>query len=250
MARKLEGKVAVVTGASKGIGAEIARQFGDAGANVVVNYASDKAGAERVVKAIEGAGGKAVAVQANLAQPADVQRLFDEAHKAFGRLDVLVNNAGVYDLRPLEEVDAEHFHRQFDLNVLGLLLSAKEAAKRFGKGGGSIINIGSIAARSPLPGASVYCATKAAVDSITHALSMELGPRGIRVNSLNPGMVDTEGVRSAGIDKSDFRTKVEADTPLARIGQPGDIAPVAVFLASDDARWVTGEKLFVGGGLR
>jgi 3-oxoacyl-[acyl-carrier protein] reductase len=251
MAGKLTGKVAVVTGASKGIGAAIAVQLAAEGAAVVVNYSSDKRGAERVVGEIKGNGGRAVAAQANLAEEAGVRQLFAQADAAFGgKLDVLVNNAGVYDFVPLEQVTPEHFHKMFDLNVLGLILASREAAKRFGPDGGSIINVGSIAGRSAPPNTSVYSATKAAVDAVTRSLSQELGARKIRVNSLNPGMVETEGVHSAGFLESDFRKTVEAQTPLGRIGQPGDVAPTAVFLASDDARWISGELFYVGGGLR
>ena len=251
MPGKLNEKVAIVTGASKGIGAAIAVQLAAEGAAVVVNYSSDKRGAERVVGEITGNGGRAVAVQANLSDEDGVRQLFAQADAAFGgRLDVLVNNAGVYDFAPLDQVTPALFHRMFDLNVLGLLLASREAARRFGAEGGSIINVSSIAARSGPPNTSVYSATKGAVDTITRSLSQELGPRKIRVNSLNPGMVETEGVHSAGFLESDFRKVVESQTPLGRIGQPGDIAPAAVFLASDDARWITGEVLYVGGGLR
>ncbi|HEV8604114.1 MAG TPA: glucose 1-dehydrogenase [Tepidisphaeraceae bacterium] len=250
MAKKLEGKVAVVTGASKGIGASIALHLAAEGASVVVNYSSSKEGADRIVGEINGNGGRAVAVQANLAKEGDVRRLFAETKKAFGRLDVLVNNAGVYEFWPLEQVTAAHFHKMFDVNVLGLILATQEAVKLFGDGGGSIINISSVAATAAPPTASVYSGTKAAVDAVTRSLAQELGARKIRVNSLNPGMVETEGVRAMGIDQGDFRRKVEADTPLGRIGQPKDIAPAAVFLASDDSAWITGETLYVAGGLR
>lgn len=250
MSRKLDGKVAIVTGASKGIGAEIARRLAADGASVVVNYASDKSGAERAVSDIKGAGGRAIAVQGSVAQEADVLRLFDEAQKAFGPPDILVNNAGVYEFRPLEEVDVALYRKLFDVNVLGLLLASREAVKRFGDKGGSIINISSVAARAAPPTTSVYSATKGAVDSITRSLSQELGPRGVRVNSVNPGMVDTEGYRTAGIHESEFRTQVISQTPLGRIGQPDDIAPIVSFLASDDASWITGEQFFVSGGLR
>ena len=246
---KLKDKVAIVTGASKGIGASIAKHLAADGAAVVVNYASSKTDADRVVGEITRDGGQAVAVQANLAKPADVKRLFAEAKRAFGRVDVLVNNAGVYEFSPLEGVTEEHFHKQFDLNVLGVLLASKEAAAHFEGKGGSIVNISSGASTLTPPNASVYSATKAAVDAVTRSLAKELGPRNIRVNAINPGMVDTEGVRAAGIDESDFRKEIEARTPLGRIGQPRDIAPAAVFLASDDARWITGETLLVGGGL-
>ena len=250
MAQKLAGKVAVVTGASKGIGASIALHLAAEGAAVVVNYSSSREGADRIAGEIVGNGGRAVAVQANLAKEADVRRLFAETKAAFGRLDVLVNNAGVYEFLPLEAVTAEHFHRQFNLNVLGLILASQEAARLFGPEGGSIINISSVAARSAPPTGSVYSATKAAVDAVTRSLSQELGPRRIRVNSINPGMVETEGVRSAGIHESDFRRLIESQTPLGRIGLPKDIAPAAVFLASDDSAWVTGEAFYISGGLR
>lgn len=250
MSQKLTGKVAVVTGASKGIGSAIAEELAAAGASVVVNYASSKAGADRVVDKIRGAGGKAVAVGANLAKPEEVEKLFAEAHKAFGRLDVLVNNAGIYEFAPLEQVTPEHFHKQFDLNVLGLILASQAAAKRFGAEGGSIVNISSVVASVAPPNTSVYSATKAAVDAVTRSLAQELGPRKIRVNSINPGMVETEGFHAAGIDKSDMRKQIEATTPLGRIGQPNDIAPAVLFLASNDSAWITGETLYISGGLR
>jgi 3-oxoacyl-[acyl-carrier protein] reductase len=246
---KLTGKVAVVTGASKGIGASIAEHLAAAGASVVVNYSSSKSGADDVVKRIEGKGGKAVAVQADVSKLQDIERLFAETKAAFGKLDILVNNAGVYEFAPLGTVTPEHFHRQFDLNVLGLILTTQEAVKLIGAGG-SIINISSLVGPMPLGGAAVYSATKAAVDAVTIALSKELGPRKIRVNSLNPGMVDTEGVRAAGIVGSDFRKTVESQTPLGRIAQPEDIARTAVFFASDDAGWVTGQTLVLAGGQR
>ena len=249
--RKLSGKVAIVTGASKGIGASIAVHLAAEGAAVVVNYNSDKSGADRVVGEIKGNGGRAVALQANVAKDADVRRLFAETKKAFGgSLDILVNNAGVYEFAPLENITAETFHRQFDLNVLGLLLASQEAVKLFPTSGGSIINISSVVAKLALPAASVYSATKAAVDAVTRVLAAELGPRKIRVNSINPGMVETEGVRSAGMSEGDMRKQVEAQTPLGRIGQPADVAPAAVFLASADARWITGETFYISGGFR
>jgi 3-oxoacyl-[acyl-carrier protein] reductase len=250
MAHKLAGKVAVVTGASKGIGASIATHLAAEGAAVVVNYSSSKEGADRVVGEIVRKGGKAVAVQANVAKPADIQRLFSETKKAFGKLDILVNNAGIYEFTPLEAITEEHFHKHFNLNVLGLILTSQEAVKHFGADGGNIINISSVAATAGLPGTSVYSATKAAVDAVTKSLAKELGPRKIRVNSINPGMVETEGVHSAGIADSDFRKQTEAQTPLGRIGQPQDIAPAAVFLASSDSSWITGETLYISGGLR
>jgi len=250
MSKKLEGKVAVVTGASKGIGAEIARRLAADGAAVAVNYSSSKEGADRVVAEITKAGGKAVAVHANVSKPADIPRLFAETKKAFGRVDILVNNAGIYEFLPLEQVTPEHFHRQFDLNVLGLILASQEAVKHFGTDGGSIINVSSVAGTVGLPMASVYSATKAAIDAVTRALSKELGPRKIRVNSINPGMVETEGVQASGLGEGDFRKQVEAQTPLGRVGQPNDIAPVAAFLASAAAGWITGETIHISGGMR
>jgi len=250
MSRKLAGKVAIVTGASKGIGAAIAKQLAAEGAAVVVNYASSKSGADKVVAEIAAGGGKAVAVQADLSKPADIQRLFAEAKQAFGQLDILVNNAGVYEFAPLEDVTPAHFHRMFDLNVLGLILASQAAVKHFGPTGGSIINISSVAATATPPSTSVYSATKAAVDAVTRSLAKELGPRNIRVNSINPGMVETEGVHAAGIDQSDFRKQLEAQTPLGRIGQPQDIAPAAVFLASSDSAWLSGETIYIAGGFR
>jgi 3-oxoacyl-[acyl-carrier protein] reductase len=248
--KKLAGKVAVVTGASKGIGAAIAKSLADEGAAVVVNYASSKAGAERVVAEITAKGGKAVAVQADVAKQADIQRLFAQTKAAFGRLDVLVNNAGIYEFAPLEQVTAEHFHKQFNLNVLGLILATQEAVKYFGPEGGSVVNISSVVSTSSPPNASVYSATKGAVDAVTRSLAKELGPRKIRVNAINPGMVETEGIRAAGIGESDLRKQVEATTPLGRIGQPQDIAPAAVFFASADSSWLTGETLYIAGGFR
>lgn len=247
---KLSGKVALVTGASKGIGAAIARKLGAAGASVVVNYASSKAGADKVVADITAAGGKAIAVQADVAKPADITRLVAETKAAFGKLDVLVNNAGVFEFLPLEEITLEHFQRQFNVNVLGLLLTTKEAVKLFPATGGSVINIGSLVTRITPPNSAVYTATKGAVDALTGVLSRELGPRKIRVNALNPGMVETEGTHTAGFIGSDFEKNAVAQTPLGRIGQPNDIATVATFLASDDAGWLTGETLYAGGGYR
>ena len=247
---ELTGKVAIVTGASKGIGAAIAKGLGAAGAAVAVNYASSKEGAARVVAEITGKGGKAIAVQGDVSKTADVKRLFAETKKAFGSLDVLVNNAGIYAFEPLENVTEDEFHREFNTNVLGPILTTQEALKHFGLDGGSVINISSVASTSAPASGSVYSGTKAAVDAVTKSLAKELGPRKIRVNALNPGMVETEGVRSAGIAESDFRKQVEAQTPLGRIGQPQDIAPAAVFLASSDSAWITGETLLVAGGLR
>src|SRR3984957_4727121 len=247
---KLMGKVAVVTGASKGIGASIAEHLAAEGASVVVNYSSSKAGADTVVKHITEKGGKAIAVQGDVSKSKDITKLFAETKSAFGKLDILVNNAGIYEFGPLDAITPDHFHKQFDLNVLGLLLTTQEAVKLIGPEGGSIINISSIVGQMPLPGASVYSSTKAAVDAITVSLSQELGPKKIRVNSLNPGMVETEGVRSAGLDQGDFRKHVEAETPLGRIAQPDDIATAAVFFASSDSGWATGQTLILAGGQR
>jgi 3-oxoacyl-[acyl-carrier protein] reductase len=246
----LREQVAVVTGASKGIGAAIAKNLAAAGASVVVNYAGDKAGAERTVAAITGQGGKAIAVQGDVSKAGDVKRLFDEASKAFGSLDVLVNNAGVYQFDPLESVTEEEFHREFNTNVLGLILATREAAKHFGPGGGSIINIGSVASEFAPPNSVVYSATKGAVDAITRVLSKELAPRKIRVNSINPGGVETEGTHRIGVTGSDFEKQIIAETPLGRLGQPQDIAGVAVFLASADSAWLTGERITASGGFR
>jgi 3-oxoacyl-[acyl-carrier protein] reductase len=250
MSKKLEGQVAVVTGASKGIGAAIARALADEGASVVVNYSSSKQGADRVVAEISGRGGKAIAAQGDVSKQADIERLFSETKKAFGRLDILVNNAGVYELAPLEEVTEDHFHKHFNLNVLGLLLTTKEAVKHMGPEGGSVINIGSVASSLRTANSTVYAATKAGVDAITGVLAKELGPRKIRVNSINPGMIETEGVHAAGFVGSDFQKMVEAQAPLGRMGQPDDIAPTAVYLASSDSKYMTGEAMLVSGGLR
>ena len=247
---KLTNKVAVVTGSSKGIGAGIAKGLAAEGAAVVVNYASSKEGAERVVSEIKAKGGKAVAIQGDVSKAKDVQRLFADTKKAFGRLDVLVNNAGVYGFAPLEQITEEQFHRMFDTNVLGLILSTQEAAKHFDAEGGSVINIGSVASSLTLPTTTVYTATKGAVDAVTRTLAKELGPRKIRVNSINPGVVETEGAHALGVIGSDFEKGLQAQTPLGRSAQPSDIAPVAVFLASDDSAWVTGETLLASGGLR
>ena len=247
---KLNGKVAVVTGASKGIGAGIAKQLAAEGAAVVVNYASSKSDADRVVDEIAKGDGKALAVQGSVTKKADVEKLFAAAEQAFGKIDILVNNAGVYEFLPLEEVSEQHFHRHFDTNVLGMLLATQEALKHFNANGGSIINIGSLASSLTPPTAVVYNATKGAVDAITGTLAKELGPRKIRVNSINPGMVITEGVVSGGFHESDFRKVLESQTPLGRVGQTDDIAPAAVFFSSDDSKWVTGETLVIAGGLR
>ncbi len=244
---KLTGKVAVVTGASKGIGASIAEHLAAEGASVVVDYATSKSGADDVVRHITAKGGKAIAVQADVSKPKDITRLFAETKAAYGKLDILVNNAGVYEFAPLESVTADHFHKLFDLNVLGLLLTTKEAVKLM-NGEGSVLNISSIVGPMPVGSGSVYSATKAAVDALTVSLSKELGPRKIRVNSLNPGMVETEGFHSAGLDESDIRKTVESQTPLGRIAKPEDIARAAVFFSSDDAGWVTGQSLIVAGG--
>jgi 3-oxoacyl-[acyl-carrier protein] reductase len=247
---ELEGKVAIVTGASKGIGAAIAKGLGAAGAAVVVNYASSREGADRVVAEITGRGGRAVAMQGDVAKAADVRRLFEETQRAFGRLDVLVNNAGVYQLEPIESVVEDAFHRQFNTNVLGPILAIQEAVKHFGPKGGSVINISSVASTSAPPNSVVYSATKGALDTVTRVLAKELGPRRIRVNTIAPGGVETEGVHAAGLMGSDFEKQVVAGTPLGRFGQPEDIAGVAVFLASDAAGWVTGERISASGGFR
>jgi 3-oxoacyl-[acyl-carrier protein] reductase len=247
---KLNNKVAVVTGASKGIGAGIAKGLAAEGAAVVVNYSSSKDGADRVVAEIVENGGRALAVQGDVSKLADVQRLFAETKKAYGRLDVLVNNAGVYQFAPLGEITEEQFHRQFNTNVLGLILATQEAAKLFGSEGGSIINIGSTASSLTPPTTAVYTATKGAVDAVTHVLAKELGPRKIRVNSINPGMVETEGTHAMGVIGSDLQKQLEAQTPLGGIAQPEDIAPIAVFLASQDSGWLTGETMLASGGLR
>ena len=247
---KLKNKVAVVTGASKGIGAAIAKALASEGASVVVNYSSSKEGADRVVADITAKGGKAVAVQGDVSKAKDVDRIFAETKKQFGALDVLVNNAGVYEFSPIGEVTEDKFHRLFNTNVLGVLLASQQAANLFGPEGGSIINIGSVVSRITPPGSSIYSATKSAVDAVTGALARELGPKKIRVNSINPGMVETEGVHSAGFIGSDFEKGAVAQTPLGRIAQPDDIAPLAVFLASSDSGWLTGETIVASGGLR
>ena len=246
----LQGKVAVVTGASKGIGAGIARALGAAGAAVVVNYATDQAGAEKAVADIKSKGGKAVAVKGDVSKSADVKHLFDETRKAFGRLDVLVNNAGVFKFAPLEEATEAEYQRQFGINVLGPLQATREALPLFGPQGGSVINISSIVSRMGIPGSSIYAGTKGALDTITQVLASELGPRKIRVNSINPGMVESEGTHTAGFIGSDFQKSIEAQAPLGRIGQPDDVAKVAVFLASDDSAWLTGERISASGGHR
>jgi 3-oxoacyl-[acyl-carrier protein] reductase len=247
---KLAGKVAIVTGASKGIGAAIAKELGAAGAAVVVNYASDRGGAERVVGEIAAAGGRALAVQADVARADDVARLFEQARRAFGGVDVLVNNAGVYRFQALGDITEDEFHREFNINVLGVVLATREAARYFGPEGGSVINLGSVVSTTTPALSAVYTGSKAAVDAMTRVLAKELGPRKIRVNSLNPGGVETEGAHSAGIIGTEFQRNIVAQTPLGRFGQPADIAPVAVFLASDDSAWLTGEVLVASGGYR
>jgi 3-oxoacyl-[acyl-carrier protein] reductase len=247
--KKLEGKVAVVTGASKGIGAGIAKALAAEGASVVVNYASSKSGADAVVDAIMKAGGTAVAVGGDVSSAAEAQGIIDAAIKHYNRLDILVNNSGVYEFAPIETISEEHFHKIFNINVLGLILTTQAAVKHLGEGG-SIINIGSGASRITPATSAVYTGTKGAVDAITGVLSRELGPRKIRVNSINPGPVQTEGTDSAGLTESDFVQSLVAQTPLGRIGQVGDIAPIAVFLASDESAWLTGEVLLATGGLR
>lgn len=250
MSQQLNGKIAVVTGASKGIGAAIAKHLASEGAHVVVNYASSKEGAEKIVAEIVKNGGKAISIQADVAKEKDVENLFKETVKTFGKIDILVNNAGVYEFIPLENITPQAYHKMFDINVFGLLMTTKEAVKYFNPNGGSIINIGSVASTKAFAQGSVYCATKAAVDAITRCLGQELGPRKIRVNSINPGMVETEGTHHAGIIGSDFKTKTENETPLGRIGMPNDIAPAVAFIASEDASWITGETLFISGGNR
>jgi 3-oxoacyl-[acyl-carrier protein] reductase len=248
MSAKLAGKVAVVTGASKGIGASIAKHLAAEGAAVVVNYASSKSGADNVVSEISRSGGKAIAVKADLAKKTDIDYLFAETKKAFGKTDILVNNAGIYEFLPLEQITEDHFHKQFNLNVLGLVLATQEAVRQFGPNGGSVINISSVVSKVAIPNGSIYSATKGAVDTITRSLAKELGPRKIRVNSINPGMIETEGFHAAGVAGSDMQKAVEAQTPLGRIGQPQDIGTVAVFFASDDSAWITGETVQVAGG--
>lgn len=246
---KLSGKVAVVTGASKGIGAGIAKRFGAEGASVVVNYSTSREGADKVVKEITDAGGKATAIQADLSNSADVERLFNQTKDTFGPVDVLVNNAGVYKFQSVDSVTEDEFHRQFNTNVLGPILAIRESSKHFGPNGGSIINVGSAISRNAFPEAAVYTATKHAVDGLTKSFAKELAPRNIRVNSLNPGGVDTEGSRDLGMIGGEMEKQLVSNTPLGRIGQPEDIAPVAVFLASEDSAWLTGEILVASGGL-
>jgi len=248
--KKLAGKVAVVTGASKGIGASIAKHLAAEGAAVVVNYASSKNGADQVVSEINRSGGKAVAVKADVSKKAEIDHLFAETKKSFGSLDILVNNAGVFEFLPLDQITEEHFHKQFNLNVLGLLLTTQGAARQFGPNGGSVINISSVVSTYAPPNGSVYSATKGAVDTITKSLAKELGPRKIRVNAINPGLIETEGAQAGGFVGGDFQKHAESLTPLGRIGQPQDIGTVATFLASADSGWVTGETLNVSGGFR
>ena len=247
---QLKNKVALVTGASKGIGASIAKGLAAEGAAVVVNYASSKQGADRTVAEIRQNGGTAIAIQGDVSKASDVKRLFAETKQAFGRLDVLVNNAGVYEFAPLENITEPQFQRMFNTNVLGLILATQEAAKLFGPEGGSVINIGSAASQIAPPASAVYAGTKGAVDVVTRVLAKELGSKKIRVNSINPGMVETEGARALGFIGSDFQKQMESQTPLGRIGQPGDIGPIAVFLASANSGWLTGETLIASGGLR
>lgn len=246
---RLTGKVAIVTGASKGIGAGIARSFGEAGASVVVNYASSREGAERVVAQIKAAGGKAIAVQGDVSKADDVKRLFAETKKSYGSIDILVNNAGVFDFGPLESVTEREFHRQFDINVLGTLLATQESLDHFGPNGGSVINISSVTSANPVPNSVIYSATKSAVDSITKSLARELASRKIRVNAIAPGGVETEGTHTVGMIGSDFEKQIVAATPLGRLGQPEDIARLALHLASDEAAWLTGERITASGGL-
>lgn len=248
--KKLAGKVAVVTGASKGIGAAIAKHLAAEGAAVIVNYASSKTGADKVVAEITSSGGQAVAVQSDVAKKADIDRLFAETKKAFGRLDILVNNAGIYEFSPLDGITEEHFHKQFNLNVLGLVLASQAAVGLFDSAGGSIVNISSIVSTLAFPNAAVYSGTKGAVDAITRSLATELGPRNIRVNAIRPGMVETEGTHAAGIEESEMQKQVLAGTPLGRLGKPDDIASAAVFLASAGSSWITGETLIIAGGSR
>ena len=247
---KLTGKVAVVTGASKGIGAAIAEKLGSEGAKVVVNYASDKAGADKVVAKITKSGGEAFAVKADVSKPEDIGKLFNETKSRYGHVDILVNNAGVYEFRPLEAIDEQHFRRQFDLNVLGLLLTTQAAVANTNGNGGSVINLSSVVAKTPTAAAAVYSATKGAVDVITRSLALELGPKKIRVNSLSPGLTETEGLRSSVGEDQAFRNAAVSRTPLGRVGTVDDIANVALFLASEDSGWITGETLLAGGGVR
>ena len=246
--KKLSGKVAVITGASKGIGAAIAKQLASDGAKVVVNYSTSRQGADKVVREIRSSGGEAVAVQGSVASESDIKQLFEQIQRTYGKIDILVNNAGVYGFAPIEQVTAEEYRRQHDTNVLGVLLTTKAALPLFSEQGGSVVNISSVASTFAPPTTSVYSATKGAVDTITKALAKELGPRKIRVNAINPGYIVTEGTQSAGISGSDFERQAIRDTPLGRAGQPEDVAAPVSFLASDDARWITGETIYVSGG--
>lgn len=248
--KKLENKVAVVTGASKGIGAAIAKSLAAEGAVVIINYATSTQDAEKVVAEIVATGGKALAVQGDITKKADVERLFEETREAFGLVNILVNNAGIYEFSPIEEISEEHYHSQFNINVLGLLLVTQNAVKNFDKNGGSIINISSFVTRTLPINSAVYTATKSAVDGITQVLSKELGPRNIRVNAINPGLIETEGTHAGGVIGSDFHQEMENQTPLGRIGVPGDLSPIALFLASDDSGWLTGETIIASGGSR
>lgn len=250
MQKKLMGKVAIVTGGSKGIGASIADELASEGASVVVNYSTSKEEADLVVESIKRKGGKSIAIQADMTSPKDIGHLFSETEKFFGKIDILINNAGFYEFAPLEKITVEHFHKHFDLNVLGLLLACQIAVKYFNPAGGSIVNVSSLASKSWAPYATVYSATKAAVDSITKSLGCELGSKNIRVNAINPGIVHTEGTQSSGIIESELRKKVEARTPLGRIGLPKDITKAALFFASDDSAWITSETLVITGGFR
>ena len=248
--KRLDGKVAIVTGSSKGIGAAIVKEFAAEGASVVVNYASSTVEADRLVAEIQGSGGKAIAIQANMREISDIERLFSETHKAFGKLDILVNNAGVYDFQPIEKVTLEHFRKHFELNVLGYLLAIKESLKYFGPEGGSVVNMSSTVTSFAPPNASVYTATKGAIDVLTKVLGNELGARKIRVNAIKPGVVDTEGVEAGGFLQTDFGPQVRSRTPLGRLGKPEDIAPAAVYFASSESDWITGETLMIAGGHR
>jgi 3-oxoacyl-[acyl-carrier protein] reductase len=250
MSQKLAGKVAIVTGASKGIGASIAKHLAAEGAAVVVNYASSKEGADKVAAEITSAGGKAITVKANVAKKSEIEHLFAETKKAFGAVDILVNNAGIFEFSPLESVTEDHFHRQFDLNVLGVILATQEALKYFNSEGGSVINVSSLVSTYTPPGSAVYSGTKAALDAVTKVLAKELGPRKIRVNAVNPGMVETEGAKAGGFTEGEFRKQIESQTPLGRIGQPQDIATAVVFFASPESAWISGETLVIAGGLR
>lgn len=249
MNRRFEGKVAIVTGGSKGIGAEIARHLAGEGASVVVNYSSSKEGADKVVSEIIKKGGKAIAIHANLTNHQSIKDLFAKTKEAYGKLDVLINNAGIYDFVPLELISVDHFHSIFDLNVLALLLATQEAVKHFGASG-SIVNISSVASTAGVPASAVYSASKASVDAITKVLAKELGPKNIRINNVNPGIIDTEGTQSGGFMEGEFRDHVLAQTPMGRTGIPHDVAPAVAFLASDEASWITGETLFITGGFR